>query len=484
MMHKPSDRVSAIRKSGLLDRSGREQFHHLTEHVRVALKVPVAIISIVDEDRQVFAGHCGLPSPWDALGETPMTHSFCQHVVERAEPLEVADASRHALVSTNHAIGDLGVQAYLGVPIALPTGELVGALAAIDTSPRQWTEHDRTMLESLALVVEREIAIGVSELKYRRLFEDMQEGYYVAEAIRDDSGALIDVRFEDVNPAFEHLTGLSLQAVVGKTLGELLPAIADEMLPAFRTVLDTGQSLLHVNAEAAQGRWFENRIRSLEGDRVASVFTDVTQSKTSENQQKALQQEMLHRVKNIMAVVNAVVSASLRNASSLDQAREIITSRIEALSRTQALITRQDGDTDFAEVVREAIMPYVSDERRLTIEGPSIPISAQQAVGLSLAIYELSTNAVKYGALKSDDGHIAIKWSVGADSSFEFVWKESKGPPVAQPERAGFGSKLTDRIVASYFTGAGKTTYWPHGVQYELRGTTRTRSAEEPAGAA
>lgn len=175
MSQKLSDRVSAIRKSRLLDRSGREQFHHLTEHVRVALQVPVAIISIVDEDRQVFAGHCGLPAPWDSRGETPLTHSFCQHVVERAEVLEVSDADLHELVNSNHAIADLGVRAYLGVPIALPTGELVGALAAIDTTPRQWSEHDRKVLESLALVVEREISVGVSELKYRRLFEDMQE---------------------------------------------------------------------------------------------------------------------------------------------------------------------------------------------------------------------------------------------------------------------------------------------------------------------
>jgi PAS domain S-box-containing protein len=483
MPQKLSDRVSAIRKSGLLDHSGREQFHHLTEHVRVALQVPVAIISIVDEDRQVFAGHCGLPAPWDSRGETPLTHSFCQHVVERAEALEVADADAHELVHSNHAIADLGVKAYLGVPIALPTGELVGALAAIDTTPRQWTGHDRKVLDSLARVVEREISVGVSELKYRRLFEDMQEGYYIAEAIRDADGEIVDIRFEEVNPAFERLTGLETDAVLGKRLGELLPALNLEMLPSIREVLRTGQSRLHVNAEEAGGRWFENRIRRLEGDRIASVFTDVTERKLREEQQRVLQQEMMHRVKNVMAVVSAVVAASLRNAPTLEQAREIITSRIEAMARTQALITRQGGDTDFAEVVREAIAPHVDDERRLTIEGPSIAISAQQAVGLSLAIYELSTNAAKYGALKSADGHISLRWTVGRDQSFEFSWQESNGPRVAPPSSSGFGSKLTDKIVASYFKGSGKTDYLPEGVHYRLRGMTRTESTDEPSSA-
>ncbi len=477
------DRISAIKRSGLLDGSGREQFHHLTEHVRAALQVPVAIISIVDEDRQVFAGHCGLPSPWDSRGETPLTHSFCQHVVERAETLEVIDADRHELVSTNHAIADLSVKAYLGVPIALPTGELVGALAAIDTVPRQWTEHDRKVLESLARVVEREISVGVSELKYRRLFEDMQEGYYIAEAVRDAAGEIVDIRLEEVNPAFERLTGLDTDAALGGRLGELMPALNRELVPAIREVLRTGQSVLHVNAEETGGRWFESRIRRLGGDRIASVFTDVTQRKLYDEQQRVLQQEMMHRVKNVMAVVSAVVSASLRNAPTLEQAREIITSRIEAMARTQELITRQGGDTDFAEVVREAIAPHIDDERRLTIEGPAIAISAQQAVGLSLAIYELSTNAAKYGALKSDEGRISIRWNVGPDRSFEFFWQESGGPPVAPPSSSGFGSKLTNRIVASYFAGAADTEYLSEGLQYRLRGMTRTASADESSSA-
>lgn len=298
--------------------------------------------------------------------------------------------------------------------------------------------------------------------------------------MRDADGNVTDVRFEEVNPAFEHLTGLQPNAVLGRQLCDLMPELGEEMLPAFRSVLRTGESLLHVNATEAGGRWFENRIRRLEGDRIALVFTDVTQRKQSEEQQRVLHQEMVHRVKNTMAVVSAVVTASLRNAPTLEKASEIISLRIEAMSRTQTLITRQEGDADFAEVVREAIAPHIDDERKLTIEGPSIPISAQQAVGLSLAIYELCTNAAKYGALKSDEGEIAIRWSVGPGRSFEFFWKESNGPPVSRPLRSGFGSRLTDRIVAGHFGGSGKTAYLPEGVEYALRGVTSTTSAAEP----
>ncbi len=271
-------RIRAIKRSGLLDGSGKEQFGLSTELVRAMLDVPIAIISIVDEDRQVFAGHCGLPQPWATLGETPMTHSFCQHVVAGNAPLVVNDATLHDLVMQNEAIGELGVIAYLGVPIALPTGELVGALAAIDAKPRNWTTRDRKSLEALAKIVEKEIALAISELKYRSLFSDMQEGYYIASAIRDDHGGLKDVMFEEINPAFERLTGLSPEKVVGSSLLEVVPHVADDMLPAYARVLETGTVLLHANQTSVMGgRWFENRIRRLDEDRIASVFIDVTE---------------------------------------------------------------------------------------------------------------------------------------------------------------------------------------------------------------
>ena len=203
---KSLQRLSALKQSGLLDRAVREQFGVLTDHVRTMLGVPVAIISIVDEDRQVFAGHCGLPEPWASEGETPMTHSFCQHVVEANDVLIVHDANAHELVRENHAIGDLGVVAYLGVPVTLPSGEVAGALAAIDTEPHDWSDWEIDCLHSLARVVEREIAVVASEFRYRSFFEGMQEGYYVASAVRNANGALVDVVFEEVNPAFQRMS--------------------------------------------------------------------------------------------------------------------------------------------------------------------------------------------------------------------------------------------------------------------------------------
>jgi PAS domain S-box-containing protein len=280
---KSLERLSALKHSGLLDRAGREQFGVLTDHVRTMLGVPVAIVSIVDENRQVFAGHCGLPEPWASQGETPMTHSFCQHVVEANDILIVHDANAHELVRDNHAIGDLGVVAYLGVPVRLPSGDIAGALAAIDTEPHDWSDRDVACLRSLARVVEREIAVVASEFRYRSFFEEMQEGYYVASAVRDTKGVLVDVVFEEVNPAFERITGFKEAEVVGTSLSNLVPEALNDMIPAYDHVLRTGELLEHSNAVSTLGgRWFENRIRRLDQNRVASLVTEVTARKRAE----------------------------------------------------------------------------------------------------------------------------------------------------------------------------------------------------------
>ena len=468
-----ADRISAIRKSGLLDRPGSEQFHLLTEHVRVALGVPVAIISIVDEDRQVFAGHCGLPSPWDARGETPMTHSFCQHVVDQAAPLIVTDARVHELVSQNHAIGDLGVIGYLGVPIALPTGELVGALAAIDTVPRVWTDRELKTLETLAKVVEREIALGVSELKYRRLFEDMQEGYYTASAVRDTGGALVDIRFEEINPSFQRLTGLDPATVLGKRLSDILPTALGDMLPAYERVLE-GEFVVHANMETALGRWYENRMRRLEGDRIASIFTDVTDRKALEAQQELLSQEMAHRLKNTLAMVQAIATQTLRPVEDRRYV-EAFEKRLLTLSSAHDILFRQNWQTAPVGEVVASVVDKIGLTERVDVSGPAVAMGPRGTLSTALILHELLTNAVKYGALSVPAGRVTIAWRTDEDT-FNLTWQETDGPAVTAPASKGFGS----RLIRMGLIGAGgvEVTYAPTGLIAEMTADLKQLQAE------
>ncbi len=146
-------RLDALRRTGLLTGGRSQSLDALTELVSQALGVPVSLVSLVDSDRQVFKGRAGVD-----VDETPLTHSFCQHVANERRPLVVPDARSSARVRDNLAIPELGVAAYLGVPIAAPDGHVIGALCAIDTVPHEWSDDDVRLLSSLAEAVTAEVA--------------------------------------------------------------------------------------------------------------------------------------------------------------------------------------------------------------------------------------------------------------------------------------------------------------------------------------
>ncbi len=137
---------------GLIDAGDDPALDNLTRLASKLLDAPVSLISIVQPelDRQYFSSEVGLADPWRTRRQTPLSHSFCQHVVAGGETLVVPDSLTHPLVSTNGAIEDLGVASYLGAPIHDETGQPVGALCAIDGAPRAWTMADIETIDRLA----------------------------------------------------------------------------------------------------------------------------------------------------------------------------------------------------------------------------------------------------------------------------------------------------------------------------------------------
>ncbi|SNR90533.1 PAS domain S-box-containing protein [Geodermatophilus saharensis] len=125
-------------------------FERFARLVRRQLDVPVALVTLVSADEQVFPGAVGLPEPWQSTRCTPLSHSFCQHVVRSAAPLVITDARTEPLVADNLAIPDLHVIAYAGVPITEADGTVAGSLCAIDSRPRTWSEDDLAVLTDLA----------------------------------------------------------------------------------------------------------------------------------------------------------------------------------------------------------------------------------------------------------------------------------------------------------------------------------------------
>ncbi|MDY7089547.1 MAG: SpoIIE family protein phosphatase [Actinomycetota bacterium] len=142
-------RLDALARTGL-GPSADPAFDRFTAMVRKVLNVPVALVSLVDERRQVFPGACGLGEPWMGERQTPLSHSFCRHVVISGRPLVVTDARSDPRVAGNAAITDLGVVGYAGMPLTDADGLVLGSLCAIDTEPRRWATGELELLADLA----------------------------------------------------------------------------------------------------------------------------------------------------------------------------------------------------------------------------------------------------------------------------------------------------------------------------------------------
>ncbi|MEM9646009.1 MAG: ATP-binding protein [Planctomycetota bacterium] len=173
-------RYHSLQALGLVDCDPEPQFDRLTRLVQQTLKVPVALVSLVEtsRDRQYFKSQQGLPEPWATTRQTPLSHSFCQHVVKQDEPLIVENAVKHDLVVDNLAIQDLGVIAYLGVPIYAPNSTPIGALCAIADKPKAWSEHDIQVLHAIADSVSDAIRLRSAIRTNQELFEEQQAFTY------------------------------------------------------------------------------------------------------------------------------------------------------------------------------------------------------------------------------------------------------------------------------------------------------------------
>jgi two-component sensor histidine kinase len=209
--------------------------------------------------------------------------------------------------------------------------------------------------------------------------------------------------------------------------------------------------------------------------RIAGMLDTVietTPKVQTEQRSRVLNSELHHRIKNTLALVNSIVSQTLRRAQSVEQAREGLMQRLSALAGAHDILTGNGQiHANIEDVVGSALSPHATGLDQFVVTGSSLELSEKEALSLALAINELATNSAKYGALREPAGRVAIDWILDGDAEnrqFRFVWKESGGPPVIQPERKGFGSMLVERVVSHDFGGTARLAYEPDGLRYEI----------------
>ncbi|MFC3070534.1 PAS domain-containing sensor histidine kinase [Phenylobacterium soli] len=207
------------------------------------------------------------------------------------------------------------------------------------------------------------------------------------------------------------------------------------------------------------------------GPRAVGVFDDVTEQRRAEEQQRLLINELNHRVKNTLATVQSIAAQTRRSTGDPQAAYHAFVERLVALSRSHDVLTREHWrGADLREIVTESLRPFAGPGAdRFEVAGPSVRLNPQSALAIGMALHELATNAVKYGALSVPAGRVSVAWRIGADGELMLTWRESGGPPVTPPTRQGFGSRLLKQGLARELSGAVTLEYLPEGVSCTIR---------------
>ena len=291
----------------------------------------------------------------------------------------------------------------------------------------------------------------------------------------------LDGRFLRANARFYELTGYGPEQLTNCTFEAIThlddaatDAAAFEALVAGKT--DTYQtekrfirkdgSVIWVALSASMVR--DDAGQPLYGIRVVQDITDLKRAQT---RQKLLLDELNHRVKNMLATVQSVAMQTRRTASDLDTFTRAFEGRLMALNRVHELLTGAiDTGALLYDLLIETVAPYEDQPgRRFSLAGPQLRFGSEMAVTLAMALHELTTNAVKYGALSSSAGRIAVEWRLEAPGQMVIAWTESGGPPVAEPSRRGFGSELIERGLARQFGGTATLQFHKGGLRCLIR---------------
>jgi two-component sensor histidine kinase len=198
-----------------------------------------------------------------------------------------------------------------------------------------------------------------------------------------------------------------------------------------------------------------------------NCFQDITERKRAEEHAKLLTREMDHRAKNLLALMQATVH--LTHADTIQEFKAAIEGRLQALSNAHTLLVESRwAGAKLHSLVTEELAPYTLNEEasRADIIGPELVLQPQLAQTIVMVLHELTTNAVKYGALSIPSGRLRVEWSLG-EAHLVIRWSEADGPPVEPPRRQGFGTRVVNKVIQD-LKGSLRFDWNPDGIACEI----------------
>ena len=264
-------------------------------------------------------------------------------------------------------------------------------------------------------------------------------------------------------------------------IAAILPEDRDRMQAAVRASIDNRTDYdieYRVRDPRGEVRWLQIRgqpFYSIDGRplTMAGVTIDITERKRAEEQRALLADELNHRVKNSMATMQSIAHQTLRNAASLEEAHRTLDARLQSLSTAHDVLTRESwvGAT-LAEIAETTLKAFRGGAgERFAVAGPAVWLPPRLTLAFTMALHELATNAVKYGALSNDEGQVSLRWDIVRDepaAQLWLRWEEAGGPEVVAPSHRGFGSRLIERALAAEMGGTAVIEYRRRGVMFTL----------------
>lgn len=379
------------------------------------------------------------------------------------------------------------VRATQSTPLISRKGELVGVLSTQFRHPHRSSEHELKLIDMLAWTAADFVDRHLTETALRRANDDR-----FRKTLEIDTVPVVFFDFvggiTDANDAFLEMIGYTRAELdAGKVRYENLTppdwAWRDEQTIA--ELKATGQSKPF---EKEYFRRDESRLwiyctgKMLDERSAVEFIVDLTERKQAEaalrelqERQEVLVAELQHRVRNMLTVVRSVFGRTVETGRDIDEVADHFRGRLDALARTQVIVTQSSrGLVDLESLIRDELMSVAAVEGPLlVIEGPDIALSSKQAESIGLAIHELTTNAVKYGALRVAGAMLSIRWTVSVDQDgarqVALAWIEQGVPAVpVKPAREGFGRELIEEALPYRLGAKTKLEFRGGGIRCDI----------------
>jgi two-component sensor histidine kinase len=487
-------RLQALQNYEILDTPREKYFDEIVTIASSVCEAPIAVVNLISNDRQWFKAEIGI-----GQRELPLDVSICRYAILEEDMLIINDLALDERFTCNPLITQNdGLRFYAGALIKTPDGVPIGTVCVLDKNPKPegLNSNQQQILHSLSkqVTAELELRLAKRQIQSENIRLKKSEAQ-LKMAISVANFGLGEIDYKNDISIFDEMaaelydlpadTPLTEKEVNARFHPEDAPWIKTEMesllkadslgIVTFehRVIHSDNKVLWLLSKTKVEYSVDENGLRKLKNGIIA--VRDITYRKKNDEEKALLVRELYHRVGNLFALATGIVNMSARTATNVSELARAINGRLYALSTSHSLVHAYSADNvnpllkvSLSTTISTILAPYISMEcNTVEIIGSEILLNQQTLSAISLALHELGTNAMKYGAFSNLNGVVKVNWEIEGEY-LNIKWQETGGPKItAIPSGKGFGTKLTE-IVIQQLKGIVKREWNQDGLVVEI----------------